>query len=111
MEQLNNIVSLDDLNNKDLDDGMSWDDYLDGFKGEIFKGAIFARKNDGSYIFVCTEDNKIGQERLLYHLQDIIRIYIAQYPDFEVMKETASLIKVDFDDMVAEMYEEGMEDD
>lgn len=102
---MNNLVDFDLLrkDNGEVDDSM--DEFFDKLKDDIFKGAYFVRKNNGSYFFGCTETNKIAQERLLLKLRNVLEFYAEHYPDLDEIKETAELKGVEVEDILEAHYE------
>lgn len=122
MEKINNVVNFEQLNNINEDED-NFNDFVEKVKGNIHKAAYFVRLKDGGYLFGCTEENKIGQERLLYHLRNIIQFYIENYPDKEQIQETIDLVypknkegidlleDLDEEDDVYDFYDEDEEDE
>lgn len=103
MEDINNIVNFE-MFGKDEDDE-KLQDFIDGIKGDLYKGAYFVVKNDGKVYFGCTEESKLKQERLLYKLREIIDFYVRNYPDIDELKEIAEIQGKDPDEFIEEVFE------
>lgn len=110
MVEISSVVDFDDLTGHNEEDS-KFKKYLDGLKDDVHKGAFFVRKKDGRYAFGCTEESKVGQERLLYHLKNTIEFYIDKYPDFDEMKESAELYQISEQEVLEEMYDLDDDDD
>jgi hypothetical protein len=109
--EINNLVEFDDLREPN-EEGSNWDDFVDGMKGEVHKAAYIVRLKDGTYRFGCTEESKLGQERMLHRLRKLVEFYVDNYPDFEEIKETADLMGATEDEVIDAIYDvEGDEEE
>lgn len=98
-DKLTNLVNFADLSSPNEEDS-EYQTFVDKLRGGVYKGAFFVRKEDGDYLFGCTEVNRVAQERMLYHLKETIEFAINNLTDIEMLKETVMLLHnqgVDFD--------------
>ena len=105
MEKINNVVDFNQLKDFNEEDG-ELNKFFDDVKGDVLKAAYFARTKEGKYIFGCTEENKVSQERMLYHLRNVIQFYVENYPDMEQIEETANILKIDKDQLIEDLFED-----
>ena len=86
MNVKDNIFEFDNLSNPDDDEDGKWEEFCDSLKEDVFRGAYFIVKNDGTVRVGCTEQDKVGQERMLLKLKSVIEYYIETSPDYELME-------------------------
>jgi flavin-dependent dehydrogenase len=83
---MNNVFELDNLHNPDEDEDGKWEEFCYDLKENVFRGAYFVIKNDGTVHIGCTEQDRLGQERMLYKLKGILEYYLDVTPDFELLE-------------------------
>jgi hypothetical protein len=111
MEKITNLIDYHPLENFE-DENSDFHKYMDDLKHDIVKGAWFIRKKDGRYAFGCTEESKLGQERMLYQLKKTVEFYIEKSPDFDEMKETAELLGKTEEEVLRDHYDlDSIDDD
>lgn len=101
MNVKDNIFEFDNLSNPEDDDDGNWAEFCDSLKEDVFRGAYFIVKNDGTLKLGCTEIDKLGQERMLYQLKKVIEHFIEMSPDWELimnLKENAKVKNIELDD-------------
>ena len=91
--EMTNIFELDNLANPDEDEDGKWEEFCDNLKNNVFRGAYFIIKNDGSVHVGCTEQDRVGQERMLYKLKGVLEYYLDTTPDFELIESVRSNAK------------------
>jgi hypothetical protein len=112
--EMNNVFELNSLANPEADEEGKWDEFCDSLRENVFRGAYFVIKNDGSVHVGCTETDRLGQERMLYKLKGVLEYYLDITPDFELIgsiKKNAKLkgIKLTNEDLIDFDDEDGID--
>jgi hypothetical protein len=84
--EMNNVFEFDNLHNPEDDEDGKWEEFCDSLKENVFRGAYFLIKEDGTVHVGCTELDRLGQERMLYKLKGVIEYYLDVTPDFNLIE-------------------------